>query len=203
MNADALPGFDDRLHVRALTRGDFPAIEQLFGQRGACGGCWCMLWRVPSTGAYWTAHKGDANRLSFKALVETGVAQGCLAFDGDSPVGWCAFGPKNDFAYFSRSRSLPKTATQGIYAVTCFFIASRHRRQGLAGQLLNAAVRLARERGARSIEGYPSIAAANGVLPAAFAHTGVPQLFARAGFERVADAGARAVYRLQLQPETD
>src|SRR5262249_49234892 len=24
----------------------WPALEELFGENGACGGCWCMVWRV-------------------------------------------------------------------------------------------------------------------------------------------------------------
>jgi len=34
------------LEVLPLTKARWPQFELLFGQRGACGGCWCMLWRL-------------------------------------------------------------------------------------------------------------------------------------------------------------
>ena len=57
--------------MRDLTPRDWPTIERLFGPRGACGGCWCMVWRV-SGGKAWLENKGEKNRRAFKRLV--GVA---------------------------------------------------------------------------------------------------------------------------------
>src|SRR5437773_770027 len=37
----------DRLTFRAVTRDRWPDLEELFGPRGACGGCWCMWWKLP------------------------------------------------------------------------------------------------------------------------------------------------------------
>ena len=45
------------LTVRPLREDDWPAIEELFGSNGACGGCWCMWWRVPRGGKLWTEMK--------------------------------------------------------------------------------------------------------------------------------------------------
>jgi len=54
-----------RRHARPVTKDDFPILERLLGASGACGGCWCMYWRVPSMGNYWTAHKG-AKKSAFR-----------------------------------------------------------------------------------------------------------------------------------------
>jgi hypothetical protein len=35
------------LAFHPLTPERWHDLEQLFGTRGACGGCWCMWWRVP------------------------------------------------------------------------------------------------------------------------------------------------------------
>ena len=37
------------LRVRPLTPKLWPALEDLFGERGACNGCWCMYWRIGSS----------------------------------------------------------------------------------------------------------------------------------------------------------
>jgi hypothetical protein len=37
-----------KLAVRPLTPDRWPALEDLFGRSAACGGCWCMHWRIGS-----------------------------------------------------------------------------------------------------------------------------------------------------------
>jgi hypothetical protein len=34
--------------TRWLTPDLWPALEDLFAGKGACGGCWCMYWRIGS-----------------------------------------------------------------------------------------------------------------------------------------------------------
>lgn len=190
---------DRNFSFRPLKTSDWPHIEALFGDAGACGGCWCMYWRVPSTGQYWAEHKGASNRRSFRKLVESGRAAGILAFEGKEPVGWCSLGPRADFAYFARARKMPPPPDGDCWSVTCFFVRAGYRRHGLAGQLLGAAVARARRHGASVLEGYPSVPKTPGTkIPDAFAHTGVPKLFEAAGFELAAKAGSRDVYRLAL-----
>ena len=214
----AQSGRNPRLLVRPLERTDWPAIERLFGERGACAGCWCMAWRVPQKA--WEAQRGAANRRAFRKLVMTGRASGVLAFARDGanaggqragsgarrassppalagePVGWCSVAPRADFAGLATRRSLATDWDERTWSVTCFFIAKGWRGRGVAGRLLRAAVALARERGASRIEGYPAAPPqAGGALPAAFAWTGVPSVFEQAGFARSKDApGKRSIY---------
>jgi hypothetical protein len=37
---------DLRLQFHPVTKKRWTDFETLFGERGACGGCWCMLWRL-------------------------------------------------------------------------------------------------------------------------------------------------------------
>lgn len=46
-------------------------FETLFRARGACGGCWCMLWRL--TRKEFESQKGEGNRLAMKALIQSGA----------------------------------------------------------------------------------------------------------------------------------
>lgn len=186
------------IKTRPLRKTDWPTVETLFGQNGACGGCWCMIWRVPSGGKYWAAQKGEGNRRAFKKLVEAGAATGVLAFDGREPVGWASVAPRADFAYFGRSRTIPPAADEKTFSVTCFFVKRGRRGQGVAGALLAAGVDYAAKKGARLVEGYPSTTKAARQADA-FIHTGVASLFEAAGFEQAAGAGARAVYRMRLR----
>ncbi len=184
-----------RIRVRPLARADWPVIEELFGANGACGGCWCMTWRVPQGGKLWESVKGEPNRRAFRQLVTRGAVHGVLAFAGDEPVGWCCIGPRRDFPRLTRIKALQTDWDEHTWSVTCFFIRSQWRQRGVATAMLRRAVRLAREKGARRLEGYPVRPYGKGNIPAAFAWTGIPVLFARQRFVNITVEGSsRDVY---------
>ncbi len=159
-----------------------------------------MLWRVPGAKTEWQARLGDRNKRAFRKLVEAGRVRGCLAFAGRNPVGWVSIGPKSEFPYFERSRSIPLSADAREWCVTCFYVPARWRSQGVATALLTAAVELACKSGAHLIEGYPLVPRdPEARAPAAFAWTGVPKLFEQCRFERAANRQAKKViYRRRL-----
>ena len=183
-----------------LGRGDWQSVETLFGPRGACGGCWCMWWRVPVHGKAWQAVKGEPNRVALRQLIEAGRVHAVLAFADGAPVGWCCLGPRGDFPHLERSSALAvRDRPDGLWAVVCFFVPPQWRRRGVAARLLEGAVDLARERGGRVLEGYPARVGEK-PLAGAFAWTGVPALFEAAGFRPLAGReGKRVIYRLRLR----
>lgn len=172
-----------KLSFSELSSATWKDLERLFGERGACGGCWCMTWRLrPSVFA---AQKGEGNRLALRALVKARRPLGVLAYIGDDPVGWCAVAPRADFPYLERSRVLAPVDDRPVWSVTCFFIRKEYRRQGVSKRLLRAATQLAWKHGAAIVEGYPVAAAKKG-LPDVFVWTGVPGTFQSNGFVEVA-----------------
>jgi len=171
--------------IRPLTRRDWPIVEKLFGPNGACGGCWCMAWRVPKGGKEWRAAQGAVNRRRFRKLVEAGKVHGVLAFINKEPVGWCSFGPRRDFPKLLHARSLQTAWHEDTWSIVCFYIPSRWRGKMVASQLLEAATQRAFALGAKEIEGYPAVPYdPEKPMPAAFAWTGVPALFQSAGYKR-------------------
>jgi GNAT superfamily N-acetyltransferase len=172
--------------TRPLTPDDWPHLARLFGANGACGGCWCMWWRVPKGGKTWDEAKGDKNRDRFRRLVKAGKVHGVLAFAGEEPVGWCAIGPRGDFPRIQSVKALRGEAAAGTWSVVCFYIPARWRGQGVATRLLDAATELAFALGACQVEGYPVAPKEVGqAIPAVFAWSGVPVLFERAGYEEI------------------
>jgi len=171
------------LRCMPVTPARWRDLERLFGERGACGGCWCMAWRLAPQ-AY-QAGKGRGNRLALKRLVVSGRRPGVLAYlDGD-PVGWCAIAPRSEYSFLERSRVLRPVDEQEVWSVSCFFVLRAFRRSGISVALLEAAVELARRRGARIVEGYPVVPRRTS-LPDIFLWTGATQAFRRAGFHTVA-----------------
>lgn len=165
-----------------LTPERWSDFEQLFGPRGACGGCWCMYWR--QTRKEFDAQHGERNHQNMKTLVDSGAIPGILAYDGDVPVGWCSIAPREEFSTLSRSRILQPVDNQLVWSVVCFFVARGQRRKGLTVQLLKAAIEFARSRGAKTIEGYP-VEPKSEKAPDVFAYTGLASAFKQAGFTEV------------------
>jgi GNAT superfamily N-acetyltransferase len=182
--------------TRLLTPHDWPIIDRLFGANGACGGCWCMWWRVEKGGKTWTAAKGDPNKRAFRTLVEAGAVNGTLAFAGDAPVGWCNFGPRPDFPRLDRSRVLQRDCAWTPWSIACFYVKAGARGQGVAQALLEHATSESFARGAAEVEGYPkTVKTASGLAPGAFVFTGVPAMFENAGYTRIKrPPGMRPIY---------
>jgi GNAT superfamily N-acetyltransferase len=170
------------LTVRPLTPARWDDFVKLFGQRGACAGCWCMWWR--RSRAEWSAAAGAGNKRAMKRLVDAGEVTGLLAYAGDEPVGWCSVAPRERFAALERSRSLKRLDDRPVWSVVCFFVARPYRRRGVTGALLAAAVEYARRQGARIVEGYPNDPGK--AWPDAYAFSGLWSVFRRAGFAEAA-----------------
>ncbi|WIX79726.1 hypothetical protein QRX50_02685 [Amycolatopsis carbonis] len=80
--------------------------------------------------------------------------------------------------------------------MTYFYVDRRGRRQGLAAELLHAAIAYAPEHGADAVEGYP---VAIGDRPPMDLYHGTVGLFTRADFEVVERRGAaRALVRRKI-----
>ncbi len=171
-----------------LTPTTWDAFETLFGTRGACGGCWCMWWRLGASA--FKAAKGAPNRRAMRRLVRNGAVPGILALRGSQAVGWVAIAPRSESPRLGRSRTLAPVDATPVWSVTCFYVARDERRRGLTTLLLRAAVTHARKHGARAVEGYP-LDVADRDTPAAFAWTGFLPAFRRAGFVEVARRSER------------
>lgn len=185
---------DLALAVHPLTSDRWSDFESLFGERGACGGCWCMWWRL--TRAEFEHTKGEGTKEAMRALVHLGEAPGVLAYDQDRAVGWCSFGPREAFPRLDRSRILAPVDDRPVWSVVCFFVARPYRRRGVTAALLAGAIDFAREEGADIVEGYPVIP---GKVPYAFAYTGLLPTFIRAGFQEVLRRSeTRPIMRLYL-----
>lgn len=87
----------------------------------------------------------------------------------------------------------------GLWSVTCFVVRVGHRRQGVAGQLLQAAIEFARRHGARMIEAYPVDPSVRPTGSSGL-YQGPLALYQKAGFTEVArPSESRAIVRLNLE----
>jgi GNAT superfamily N-acetyltransferase len=167
------------LAIRPLTPDLWPALEDLFGEQGACNGCWCMYWRI---GADYRRKPRGRNKEAFREVVERGPPPGLLAFDGDVPVGWCQVTPRDGLPWLDRVWRLKRVDDRPVWSLSCFYVRKGYRKRGITFALIEAALDAARRAKAPALEAYPLDA---DLTPSA-SGTGYASTFARAGFETVA-----------------
>jgi GNAT superfamily N-acetyltransferase len=186
-----------KITCHPLTPERWPDLEKLFGAKGACGGCWCMTWRLKRRD--WEEGKGEANKQALRAIVERDERPGVIAYADDEPIGWCSVAPREVFVALARSRVLAPIDATPVWSISCLFVAKGYRRQGISVKLIEAAVDFAAQRGAKVVEAYPVTPYAE-TIPAAFAWTGLPAAYLQAGFVEVARrSNARPVMRRQAE----
>jgi GNAT superfamily N-acetyltransferase len=160
-------------------------LARLFGERGACGGCWCQVWRLSHKD--FESGKGAANLRRLKRLIDRGAEPGILAYAGDEAVGWIALAPREDYPALARSRVLAPVDDRSVWSVSCLYVRKDQRKRGVSVALLRNALEFVRARGGGIVEGYPvEPRPGKGHLAAAFAWTGLASAFLAAGFREVA-----------------
>lgn len=174
-------------------------LVALFGpERGASGRCWCMWWRV--TGRQFDDLGGDGRRDAFAERARLTPPAGLLAYRGGVPVGWIAVAPRTEYGRLDRSPLLKPVDDAPVWSITCFYVDRGHRRTGVTGPLIAAAVELAHAHGAVAVEAYPIDTTAVGGAVDADVFTGTGAMFAAAGFVEVARRRRRPIVRRDLSP---
>jgi GNAT superfamily N-acetyltransferase len=172
-----------KLQFRPVTSERWRDFEKLFGKNGACAGCWCTWWRLSR--AEFSQKRYAGNKRAIKKIIMRDQEPGILAYVDGEPIGWCAIAPREAYPSLERSIALKRVDDQPVWSVTCFYVARGYRQQGVTGQLLRAAIRFARRRGAKIVEGYP-VDAGSEKKDAASVFTGLVSTFEQAGFSEVA-----------------
>ncbi len=143
--------------VRPVTSDLLEDAESLFASDPVTAGCFCMWFIVPVVDYH--AGGPERNKALFRDLATSSrYPIGLLAYENGSPVGWCAAGPRDRYVRALRIPSFKgrdPSEDQNVWLIPCFFIAKHARRKGVARELLDGAVAMAREAGAKAIEGFP------------------------------------------------
>lgn len=168
--------------------------------------CFCRYWHFDGTKNDWLdrcAHRPEENREELDEAVserrEDG--EGVVAIAGDGQVvGWMKLTRRGAVPKLRRLpvyRSLDLGDEETTFAIGCFLVHPAHRRSGVALALIEAGERVARERGASAIEGYPR--RSSDPLYDEEAWQGPERAFVARGFEHVAGEGPYPVCRKVLR----
>jgi GNAT superfamily N-acetyltransferase len=168
------------LTFKPLATKTWEDFATLFGERGACGGCWCMSWRL--TRSDFDKKKGEGTRRAMKKLVVNGEQIGIISYMDNKPIGWCAVAPREKYIKLENARVLKRIDDEPVWSITCFFLAKDFRRKGLSVEILKGVIDYCGKKKVKILEAYPILPYYNN-MPAAFAWTGFLSSFESAGFK--------------------
>src|SRR5512141_1232859 len=129
---------DIKLKFDPLTSATWKQFEAVMGEKGGCGNCWCMFFRIP----YKTFQeiKPDGNKKLMRKIVNKGEPVGLIASLEKEPVGWIALAPREDYMKLDNSRAFKRIDDKPVWSITCVFIKKEFRRIGLSQQLIRGAI---------------------------------------------------------------
>jgi GNAT superfamily N-acetyltransferase len=119
----------------------------LFATSSGVRECWCMWPRRPRG-----MHSADriANAAAMKELLDSGQSPGLIAVAEGRALGWCAAGPRATYPQYT-----PTTDPSVRWAVPCLYVRQTADNRSVARALIAAAVALACENGAVTVDGPP------------------------------------------------
>jgi len=180
---DLETNFLEQLTFEPLSRKNWGHFVELFGDKGACGNCWCMYYRLTKS-KFNEGKMDDGNKAAMKEIVWDEKPAGILGFYEGQAIAWCAFAPREDFIKLEKSRVHKRIDDQFVWSIPCFFIDKKFRRSGVSVALLKGVINYACENRINIIEAYPTIPT-QVKLPDSFVWIGLYKSFERAGFEIV------------------
>jgi GNAT superfamily N-acetyltransferase len=187
---------NEKLKFEPLSTSNWKEFETLMGEKGGCGNCWCMYFRLPYK--TFQENKPEGNKKIMKQLVNKNLPQGLIASMNKEPVGWIALAPREDYTKIENSRVFKRIDEKPVWSITCFFIRKDLRHRGLSQQLIKGAVEFAKKKKIRILEAYPAIPY-NEKVPHPFLWVGVLSSFLKNGFKIVRqNSKSRAMVRIDL-----
>ncbi|CAM3821827.1 GNAT family N-acetyltransferase [Kibdelosporangium persicum] len=187
------------IRTRSVDSTSWDDVTEVFGPSGGSAGCWCTFWRLTNQEA--NGKTPADNQAVLEEVVRSGGQAGVLAYQDGKPVGWCSVAPRTVYKRVFRTKGLEPADPEdaGVWSVVCVYVKKESRGAGVAGNLLEAAVKHARAQGATVIEGYP-IAGTNPKKKSVLS-AGTIDLFTKAGFSvyREPSTGSRVIMRRKLK----
>ncbi len=166
---------------KPLTPELWDDFSTLFGERGACGGCWCMYWR--QTAKEFRENRGAKNRNAIHTLVKGGTIPGIIGYVGGAPAGWIAIAPRSETPRIAASRVMAPVDDPDSWFISCLFIGKSLRNKGVSVEMIKAACDFAFSKGANVVEACPHDLPAGERQPDPFVYLGLAPAFRKAGFK--------------------
>ena len=179
--------------VRPLDSSTWDAFAELVERNnGIFGGCWCMGFHPERMRTNRPAdYPGHA--VAKETRVRDGRAHAALVFDRDGLAqGWCQYGSPEELPNIKHRREYDKDAPPlPDWRITCFWVDTKHRGQGVARAALGGALKQIAATGGGLVEAISEVTTGR-EAHGRFLFTATVELFEDHGFSRVRQVGKHA-----------
>ncbi len=126
-------------------------FEMLFNSCDQCKECWCMNHRLDPKDVL----IGEAAKMANRKLVNEDKIFGILAYLDEECIGWCAVDPlKNQLGHdYCLEKGIPDDLKP--WSIHCVYIKPSARGKGISAGLVNSALKLAKQNGAKEVYSFP------------------------------------------------
>ncbi len=175
--------------TRELNVDTYRDFEQIAEKQG---GCWCIYYQreKPLRGIRGKESK-KINKRDKKLLVKKGKSHAILVYSGETPVGWCQYGLREELPRIDAGRGYKKIGpptNEKLWRLTCFFVIREFRGKGVSKFALKKALESIKEQGGGVVEAYPVVSKKMAAVPE-WRWFGTPSMFEREGFKQVGPLG--------------
>ncbi|HET6986596.1 MAG TPA: GNAT family N-acetyltransferase [Kribbella sp.] len=171
------------VNLRPAGPDSWPDVAAVMGERGDPSRCFCQYFRL--RGRQWSDATTDSNRHALRSQVcDAEQPPGILAYDGTTPIGWCAVAPRTAYPRVVASPNW-RTDEPDAWVITCFVVPVGHRRKGVAGELALGAVEFARSYGAPVVEACAVDTTTEARVPSANLYRGPLSTYLSTGFTEI------------------
>jgi ribosomal protein S18 acetylase RimI-like enzyme len=175
--------------VRRLDESTWDVFAELVERNnGIFGGCWCIGFHL---------RPGERGTIDYRAAKEARVREGrahaALVLDDDGIAqGWCQYGSPEELPNIKHGREYRKDAPPWPdWRITCFYVDTKHRGQGIARAALEGALDQIAEAGGGRVEAIPEVVAGR-QAQGRFLFSATVELFEEYGFSRSRQVGKHA-----------
>jgi GNAT superfamily N-acetyltransferase len=174
--------------VRPLDTSTWDAFAELVERNhGIFGGCWCIGYHLTP------GERGGDYRQMKETRVRDGRAHAALVFDeAGLAQGWCQYGSPAELPNIKHRRAYEGDAPPlPDWRVTCFYVDTKHRGQGIARAARGGALDQIESAGGGLVEAISEVTTGR-VAHGRFLFSATVELFEQYGFSRVRQVGKHA-----------
>ena len=127
--------------------------EKAFVDNPNWASCYCQFYHFAGLRKEWSKRTREQNRESSIELIKSGKMKGFLAYENETPVGWCNSNSKINYSFIPFKENLDNQLK--IASIVCFLIDPSYRQKGIARMLLQKLCQYYKDKNYDFIESYP------------------------------------------------
>jgi GNAT superfamily N-acetyltransferase len=126
--------------------------EKAFVDNPNWASCYCQFYHFAGLRKEWPKRTREQNRESSIESINSGKMKGFLAYENNTPIGWCNANSKKNYSFIPFKEDLDTPIK--VASIVCFIVDPLHRKRGIARKLLQRVCQYYKDKKYDFIESY-------------------------------------------------